>query len=79
MGKILLACTECEREDFDGVDEIPSDWRDVHEVQSYEESCREVDPRDYKASVFEWYTHLGICPECYQVEVERELNRPKNS
>jgi hypothetical protein len=75
MGTIRLACTECEREDFDGVNEIPPDWRDVREIQSYEESCREVDPSDCKRSVFEWYTHLGICPECYQIEVERELNR----
>jgi hypothetical protein len=73
MGRIRLACTECGREDCDGVDEIPSDWRDVHKVQSYEESCREVDPCE--ASDFEWYTHLGICPTCYAIEKAREKNR----
>jgi hypothetical protein len=62
MGKIRLACTECEREDFDGVDQIPPDWFDVHEVQSYEESCREADPNDFKVSVLDWFTHLGCCP-----------------
>jgi hypothetical protein len=72
MGKIRLACTECDREDYDGVDQIPSDWVDVHEVQSYEESCREVDPSDFKKSVFEWYTHLGCCPECHAIEIARE-------
>jgi hypothetical protein len=72
MGKIRLACTECDREDYDCVDEIPPDWVDVHEVQSFEESCREIDPSDSKASVLEWYTHLGCCPECRAIELARE-------
>jgi hypothetical protein len=72
MGKIRLACTECEREDYDGVDNIPPDWVDVYEVQSYEESCREIDPSDSKKSVIEWYTHLGCCPECRAIELARE-------
>jgi hypothetical protein len=40
MGRIRLACTECDREDFDGVDEIPSAWCDVHEVQSVARSTQ---------------------------------------
>jgi hypothetical protein len=72
MGKIRLACTECDREDYDGVDEIPPDWVDVHEVQSYEASCREADLNNPKVSVFDWFTHLGCCPQCHAIEVARE-------
>jgi len=68
MGKIRLACLYCDREDFDGVDVIPSDWTEVDEVQTFEESCREACPTDAKVSVFDWYTHLGVCPECHQAE-----------
>ena len=52
MGEIRLACTECDREDYDGVDKIPPDWFDVHVVQTYEESYGQrdlnLDPRPKK-------------------------------
>ena len=38
------------------------------EVQTFEESCRRASPTDAKISVFDWYTHLGVCPECHQAE-----------
>jgi hypothetical protein len=59
----------CDREDFDGVDSLPSDWFAVDEVQSYEESIREADLSDMTITVFDWYTHLGVCPECQQAEL----------
>lgn len=61
---VRLGCLYCDRSDFDGVDTIPSDWTDVHEVRSLEESCRPVEPHDRGRSVFDWETHLGVCPEC---------------
>ena len=39
---IRLGCTYCDRGDFDGVDSLPEDWDDVHEVRSLEEAKREV-------------------------------------
>jgi hypothetical protein len=65
-GNIRLGCVYCDRSDYDGVDQIPSDWEDIQEIQSYEEACRSVEPDDVKRSVFDWQTHLGVCPECRQ-------------
>ena len=71
-GKIRLACYACDREDFDDINEIPSDWTDVDEVQSLEESRRPVEFDDQKRSPCEWYTHLGTCPDCQQEELTNE-------
>ena len=62
--KIRLACLYCDTDECDGIDEIPANWHDVDEFQSYEESVKEVAPDDTQRSPTEWYTHLGICPEC---------------
>jgi hypothetical protein len=71
-GPIRLACYTCDREDFDGINEIPSSWIDVVEVQSLEESRRPVDFGDLDRSPCEWYTHLGNCPDCQQEELTSE-------
>jgi len=68
-GRIRLACTGCDRSDFDGVQRVPKSWADVHRVQSYRDSKRVVPDGDPSFSVLEWYTHLGTCPDC-QVEVK---------
>ena len=52
-GKIRLGCSYCDREDFNGIDELPSDWTDIHEVRSFEEAIREVDMDDHSRSVFD--------------------------
>lgn len=72
MGNIRLACMFCDRSDFDGVPEIPLDWFDVQEIQSFEASRMSVDFHhpDKSVSVLEWYTHLGVCPECYVDEIQ---------
>ena len=36
----------CDREDFDGIDNLPDDWEEIDEVQSFEDSIREVAPDD---------------------------------
>ena len=66
-GKIRLGCIHCDRNDFDGVDVLPEDWEDIDEVRSYDEATREVDADDLTRSVFDWQTHLGVCPECQQI------------
>ena len=71
MGKIRLACMFCDREDFDGVDAVPADWFSVDEAQTYEASVRTIDMNhsDNRESVLDWFTHLGVCPECYEAEI----------
>ena len=63
-GQIRLACCECDRDDFDGVDELPTDWSDITEEQSLQDALAEVSTGDPRKSIFEWHTHLGLCPEC---------------
>lgn len=63
-GKIRLGCIFCSRDDFDGIDKLPDDWEDIDEVQSYEDSIREVHPDDTDADITFWETHMGVCPEC---------------
>ncbi len=67
MGKIRLACLFCDSSECDGVNEVPASWFAVDEVQSYEESIREVEPGNEK--VLDWYTHLGVCPDCQEAEL----------
>ena len=74
MGKIRLACMFCDRDDFDFVDVLPSDWRLVDEVQSYEASLQKADLSQADVSAFDWFTHLGVCPRCYEAEI-----RPANA
>lgn len=65
LGPIRLACRYCDRDDHDYVDTLPSDWHDVHDVQTLEESLRPADPADAKSSVLDWFTHVGVCPDCH--------------
>lgn len=69
MGKIRLACMFCDREDFDGVKVLPNDWFSLDEVQSYEASIQEADLTRSDISVLDWFTHLGVCPSCYEAEI----------
>ena len=63
-GRIRLGCIVCSREDFDGIDKLPTDWEDIDEVQSFEESIQEVRPDDPDGDVTFWETHMGVCPDC---------------
>ena len=67
-GPIRLGCHSCDREDFDGISELPPDWLDISVVQTLEQSRQEVDWSDRSRSPLEWYTHLGICPDCQAEE-----------
>lgn len=63
---IRLGCMHCDRSDFDGVNELPSDWQDISEVQSYEESVKPAAPDDSNCDVTFWETHMGVCPDCQE-------------
>lgn len=69
MSKIRLACMFCDRTDYDGVNSIPTNWFAVDNVQTYDASIREADLEDTKISVLDWYTHLGVCPQCQRTEL----------
>jgi hypothetical protein len=59
----------CDRDDFDFIDGLPSDWFSVEETQSYEATLHEADLSHTDVSVFDWFTHLGVCPSCYEAEI----------
>ena len=62
---IRLGCHRCDRDDYDGVSVIPSDWRDGHQIQSLEAARTELHVGD-QGNPFGWQTHLGTCPDCQQ-------------
>lgn len=66
--QIRLACRHCDTNECDGVAEIPPDWSDIEEVQSLELSQEPVAADDQSRSAFEWYTHLGTCPDCQNID-----------
>lgn len=66
MGKIRLACMFCDRDDFDGVDNIPTNWFSVDESQTCDALLQEAGIVEATSS---WYTHLGVCPDCQQSEL----------
>jgi hypothetical protein len=66
---IRLACLYCSRDDCDGIEDLAEapGWTDIQEVQTFAESCQTYDdPADAPPgfSIFDWWTHLGTCPEC---------------
>lgn len=69
-GPYRLACQGCDRDDFDGVKRLPKGWDYIRRVQSLKESLTTYDRDEYPKgySVLDWYTHMGICPDCREVE-----------
>lgn len=65
--EIRLGCRYCDTQDADGVAEIPPGWVEVEQIQSYAASLEEIPVDDPSRSPFEWYTHLGTCPQCRKV------------
>ena len=59
INSIRLACEKCDRDDFDGVDELPTDWEDICEAL-------------ITGNGSEWWTHIGLCPECQLTQGEGE-------
>jgi hypothetical protein len=56
-GLLRLGCCYCDRTDFDGVDSIPTDWKNVQEIRTEELGI--------------WETHLGVCPDCFATDEVR--------
>ncbi len=52
-GDNRLACTDCDREDYDGVAILPSGWYDA-KYQGEDED------------IGVWWNWMGTCPKCQQ-------------
>ena len=73
---VRLACRCCDREDHDGITSthlaiLEATWHRVTEFQSWKDSVTIwTDEQCLKEgkSNFEWFTHLGLCPECQLAE-----------
>ena len=58
----------CDRDDHDGISKVAlakaivNGWKHVDKVQAYEQACKVIDPGD--DAIFDWWTHLGWCPDC---------------
>ncbi len=69
MGTVRLACTNCDREDFDLIEPHEIEfaerlgWFGIRQEQLYQEA---TEPRNGDGC---WWTHLGQCPECAADEV----------
>jgi hypothetical protein len=70
---VRLACISCERDDCDGITEdelawkVANGWAGVSREQTWKESATAYkNPEDAPPgySVFDWWTHLGYCPDC---------------
>ncbi len=67
---IRLGCVACDRDDKDFINAEELEvckaegWTDITEQRSYAEASRIVEFGDPTMSVFDWETHLGICPDC---------------
>jgi len=62
--KFRLGCIHCDRNDFDGIEQIPTDWQTVFPVQLWETSVKPFELSRQTSSIFAWETHLGVCPAC---------------
>ena len=66
MEMIRLGCLFCDRDDCDGVNDIPASWFSVDRVQDFAASMRDA---GVDGDVTFWQTHLGVCPECQESEL----------
>jgi hypothetical protein len=71
---VRLACLECDREDHDFLTPARlaelEGWEGITQVQSYADAIKTYDRPDDAPPGFcalDWYTHLGICPDCAEV------------
>lgn len=69
-GQYRIACSSCDDDSMDGVESlevaIAAGWQvsEAGRVQTYEQS---IQPSPPAASVLDWMTHYGQCPECAAV------------
>ena len=61
---IRLACEYCDTEECAHIEVIPIGWADIREIQFYGKSLEEIRADDKNRTMLEWFTHLGVCPEC---------------
>ena len=62
--QIRLTCQYCDTDECDSVTEIPADWSDVEEVYRFAASGKTIAGDDETRSPLDWFTHIGVCPDC---------------
>jgi hypothetical protein len=67
MELFRLACVFCDRRDCDGIGQIPAGWSSVCDSQSSEALLRKTGLIENPSG---WWTHLGVCPDCLQIEMQ---------
>ncbi len=63
---IRLGCIHCDRQDCDGISEIPTDWRSVFQCHEWNES------ENVQCAQSTWETHRGVCPDCFAMYSRHE-------
>lgn len=71
MSTIRLCCVECDRRDYDGVPEVPTDWFDFGPSNVVDDLLQDATGNDVAPH---WHTHLAICPDCMR-KGKREVTR----
>ena len=65
---IRLACESCDTDVGDGLESLGEaavlGWTGILWEQSYADS---IAPREQTGN-FDWWTHIGLCPECRKQE-----------
>jgi hypothetical protein len=70
---VRVGCERCDCDSENAITEAAlarlesKGWTGIEEYQSFEASCKTYPnpddaPRGF--SVLDWYTHLGLCPDC---------------
>lgn len=61
---IRLACMQCDTDEAAWVKEVPPGWEVCCEVQTTQKSLQPASEYHKHSETLEWYTHLGLCPDC---------------
>jgi hypothetical protein len=63
--KYRLGCVHCDRDDGDFITQLPEDWFFIEKVSRRKTVFLPEKTVDRGESVFDWQTHLGVCPDCF--------------
>jgi hypothetical protein len=63
-GLIFLACRECDRTDFEGVEKLPTDWSDLLDESDGYKAAAEVWPEGDEPELGPWWNWSGVCADC---------------
>ncbi len=70
---IRLVCMFCDRDDYKNVETLPRDWFSVDEIEEYRDAMQAADLSPSDISQQGWFSHIGVCPSCYEAEIRPAL------